>query len=116
MARKTIAEMSFAKTYPYYVAKVTKKGRTEAELREVMRWLTGYSDAQIDTHIAGDSTFQTFFDEAPAYTKDADKITGVICGIRVEEIVDPIEKKARQLDKIIDELAKGRAMEKILRA
>jgi len=116
MARKTIAEMSFAKTYPYYVAKVVKKGRSEAELREVIRWLTGYSDVQIDAQIAADATFQTFFDEAPAYNPNAELITGVICGIRVEDIADPIEKKARQLDKLIDELAKGRPMDKILRA
>jgi len=115
MARKTIAEMSFATTYPYYVAKVVKKGRTEAELREVMGWLTGYSDVDIDRQIAGDATFQTFFDEAPAYHANAERITGVICGVRVEDIADPIEKKARQLDKLIDELAKGHAMDKILR-
>jgi len=116
MARKTIGEMGFGHTYPYYVAKVEKKGRTEDELVEVISWLTGYTPADIEEHIANDSTFQMFFDAAPQINPNANLITGVICGIRVEDIEDPITQKVRYLDKLVDELAKGKAMEKILRA
>jgi hypothetical protein len=116
MARKTISEMSFAKTYPFYVAKVEKKGRTEDELVQIICWLTGYTPADIEGYIANDSTFQMFFDAAPQINPNAHLITGVICGIRVEDIEDPLVQKARYLDKLIDELAKGKAMEKILRS
>jgi hypothetical protein len=116
MPRKTIGEISFAKTYPYYVAKVEKKGRSVEELEQVISWLTGYAPADIESHIAADSTFQAFFDKAPRFNPDAHLITGVICGIRVEDIEDPLTQKARYLDKLIDELAKGKAMEKILRS
>ena len=115
MPRKTIGEISFAKVYPMYVQKVERKGRTRAELDEIIRWLTGYDQKGLDAHIAGNATFQEFFDAAPALNPNRDKITGLICGYRVETIEDPITQKSRQLDKIVDELAKGKAMEKILR-
>ena len=116
MPRKSIAEITFAKVYPMYVHKAERKGRTKAEVDALIHWLTGYDDAGIADQIARETNFATFFAEAPDYTGDADKITGVICGYRVEEIEEEVERKVRQLDKIIDELAKGRKMEKIRRA
>ena len=116
MARKTIAEMSISQIYPYYIAKVEKKGRAVDELEQIVCWLTGYTPADIEAHIARGSTFQTFFDEAPAINPNVHLITGVICGVRVEDIEDPLVQKARYLDKLVDELAKGKAMDKILRA
>ncbi len=110
-----IAKMTFASVYPLYVAKVEKKGRTEAELRQVISWLTGFSDAQIDEQIAKGSTFEEFFAAAKLNPK-AEEIKGVICGYRVEEIENPLTRKARYLDKLVDELARGKAMEKILRS
>lgn len=106
--------MTFASVYPLYVAKVERKGRSEAELREVISWLTGFDDAGIDAQISQEKTFEQFFAEAnlnPA----ASLITGVICGVRVQEIEDPLMQKIRYLDKIVDELAKGKALEKIER-
>lgn len=108
--------MSFARVYPLYLQKVEKKDRTKAELDEVIRWLTGYSPESLAGHIEKDTDFRTFFSEAPALHPNAGKITGVICGVRVEEIEDPLVRSVRQLDKLVDELAKGRPMEKILRA
>jgi hypothetical protein len=115
MPRKTLGEIEFGKVYPMYVKKVERKGRTKAELDEVIRWLTGYDDAGIEAQVASGNDFQAFFDQAPALNPDREKVTGMICGYRVEEIDDPITRKGRQLDKLVDELAKGKAMEKILR-
>jgi hypothetical protein len=110
-----IATMTFSSVYPHYVAKVEKKGRTEAELLEVIRWLTGFTEAQVRKHIEKKSTFAAFFDKAKL-NPNAGLITGVICGYRVEEIENPLTRKVRYLDKLVDELAKGKKMEKILRA
>lgn len=107
--------MSFASVYPHYVAKAQKKGRTGAEVDEVIRWLTGYSQAQLEALLAAGVDFETFFAEAPAMNPNRTLITGMICGYRVEEIVDPFMRELRYLDKLIDELAKGKAMEKVLR-
>ena len=110
-----IAKMSFASVYPHYVTKVEKKGRTKEELIDVISWLTGYDADQIDQHIAQKSNFETFFDSA-TLNPNAELITGVICGYSVEEISNPLTQKVRYLDKLVDELAKGKKMEKILRA
>lgn len=107
--------MTFASVYPHYVTKVVKKGRTEEELLKVLRWLTGYTKAQVNKHIRKESTFETFFDEAKLHP-NASMITGVICGYRVEDIENPLTQKCRYMDKLVDELAKGKAMEKILRS
>lgn len=115
MPRKSIGEYKFAKVYPMYVQKVEKKGRTKAELDEVITWLTGYDDAGIADQIARETDFATFFAEAPALNPAASEIKGVICGYRVEEIEDPLTQQIRWLDKIVDELAKGKAMAKIKR-
>jgi len=109
-----IARMSFASVYPHYVTKVVKKGRTEDELLEVISWLTGYSSEEIQRHIEGKTTFEQFFAEAKM-NEYAHLITGVICGYRVEGITNPLTQKVRYLDKLVDELAKGKAMGKILR-
>lgn len=105
----------FAVVYPLYVAKVKRKGRTQAELDEVIRWLTGFDDSELARFIADGTTFEDFFAKA-RLNPNASLITGVVCGIRVEQIEDPLLQKIRYLDKIVDELAKGKAMEKILRA
>lgn len=107
--------MSFAGVYPMYVQKAEKKGRTKAEVDEVITWLTGYSHKQLQDQIDLKIDFETFFTQAPQFHPNASKITGVICGYRVEEMEDKLMQKIRYLDKLIDELAKGRAMEKILR-
>lgn len=104
----------FADVYPLYVTKVERKGRTAAELDEVIRWLTGFDDATLRRHITERTTFEDFFADA-TLTPNATLITGVICGVRVEEIEDPLMQKIRYLDKVVDELARGKAMEKILR-
>ena len=111
-----IFAMSFASVYPLYVQKAVKKGRKKKEVDEVICWLTGYSPKALAGQIKRKKDFETFFGEAPALHRNARKITGVICGIRVEEIEDPLMRKIRYLDKLVDELAKGRPMEKILRA
>lgn len=110
-----IAKMIFASVYPLYVAKVEKKGRTEAELKEVIQWLTGFDAAKLQELIDQKVTFQTFFEQA-ALHPNAELITGMICGYRIEDIKTPLTKQARYLDKLVDELAKGRKMEKILRS
>ena len=115
MPRKTIGEIEFGKVYPMYVQKAERKGRTREEVDEVIRWLTGYDDEGLKAQIESGNDFQAFFDQAPALNPNREKITGVICGYRVEEIEDPIARKGRQLDKLVDELAKGRPMEKVLR-
>lgn len=115
MARKQIGEYEFGKIYPMYVQKVEKKGRTKDELDELLCWLTGYDGAGIADQIANGNDIATFFAQAPALNPNADLIKGVVCGYRVEEIEDPLTQKARWMDKIVDELAKGKAMEKIKR-
>lgn len=112
--KERIAKMIFASVYPHYVTKVEKKGRTVKELHEVIEWLTGYDNKNLQKLIKDKATFDTFFKNAKL-NKNARLITGVICGYRVEEIEDPFIQKVRYLDKLVDELAKGRAMEKILR-
>jgi hypothetical protein len=110
-----IAQMTFASVYPHYVTKVEKKGRSEAELQEVISWLTGFTKAQVKKHITKKSTFEDFFAAATLHPNAA-SIQGVICGYRVEEIENPLTQKVRYLDKLVDELARGKKMEKILRA
>lgn len=116
MAAHRIYGMSFASVYPHYVAKAEKKGRTQAELDQIIHWLTGY-DADGLARVLDDGTnFEVFFNEAPAMNPKRAEIKGVICGIRVEEIEEPLMQEIRYLDKLVDELARGKAMEKILRA
>lgn len=110
-----IYRISVASVYGHYVNKVEKKGRTRDELDEAVRWLTGFDQATLERHLAEETTFEDFFAQAQL-NDDASKITGVICGVRVEEIEDPLMQKIRYLDKIVDEIAKGKAMEKVLRA
>jgi hypothetical protein len=109
-----IAKMTFASVYPHYLAKVEKKGRTKEELHQVMEWLTGYDEKKLQELIKEKVTFETFFQHA-TINPNAHLITGVICGYRVEEIINPLTQQVRYLDKVVDELAKGRKMEKILR-
>ena len=109
-----IAKMTFASVYPHYVTKVEKKGRSKEELHEVIKWLTGFDDKKLQKMIDDKATFETFFEKAKL-NPNAHLITGVICGYRVEEITNPLTQKARYLDKLVDELAKGKKMEKILR-
>jgi len=109
-----VFEMTFASVYPLYLAKVERKGRTKDELDAVIRWLTGFDDATIARHAEGTTTFREFFDEATLNVR-ADQVTGVVCGIRVEEIEDPLMYRIRLLDKLVDELAKGRPLAKVLR-
>lgn len=108
-------KIPFATVYPLLVQKALRKGRTEEEVRIIISWLTGYDDEGIDRQIANMVDYQTFFSEAPMINPNASKITGVICGYRVEEIEDELMQKIRWLDKLVDELAKGKALEKILR-
>lgn len=112
---KRMAEMTFASVYPHYVNKVEKKGRTKDELHEVIRWLTGFTDEEIEKHIDDRSTFEQFFAKATIHP-NADRITGVICGYRVEDIENPLTQRVRYLDKLVDELARSRKMEKVLRS
>lgn len=108
------AKMTFASVYPHYVAKVEKKGRTKEELHQVIKWLTGYDEKRLEQSIQEKETFEKFFQKAKI-NSNAHLITGVICGYRVEEISNPLTQQVRYLDKLVDELAKGRKMEKILR-
>lgn len=110
-----IYSMSFASVYPLYVAKAQKKGRTKAEVDEIVRWLTGYTQKNLDAEIGKKTTFEDFFAKAPQLNPSRKLVTGVICGVRVEDIKEPLMQEIRCLDKLIDELAKGKAMEKILR-
>jgi len=110
-----IAKMTFASVYPHYITKVESKGRTKAELHQVIKWLTGYDDKKLKELIEEKATFETFFKKAKL-NPNAHLITGVICGYRIEEIDNPLTRQVRYLDKLVDELAKGRAMEKILRS
>ncbi|KRA27238.1 MULTISPECIES: DUF2200 domain-containing protein [unclassified Nocardioides] len=109
-----IFTVSFASVYPHYVAKVEKKGRTVDELHQVIEWLTGFDEAALKAHLAAETTFEDFF-AAARLNPAASLITGVVCGIKVQEIEDPLMQKIRYLDKLVDELAKGKAMEKVLR-
>ena len=115
MTSDRIFAMKFARVYPLYVQKAERKNRTKAEVDRIICWLTGYSPAQLQQQLEQGSDFKTFFDRAPAIHPNASLIKGVVCGVRVEDIEDPLMQKIRFLDKLIDELAKGKAMEKILR-
>ena len=106
---------SVASVYPHYVTKVERKGRSKAELDQVIEWLTGYDETALTRHLAAGTTFEDFFAEASLNPR-VSSITGVVCGVRVEEIEDPLMQKIRYLDKLVDEIAKGRSMEKVLRA
>jgi len=116
MANDRVFAMSFASVYPHYVKKAETKGRTNEELDQIIRWLTGYTKAGLAKQIDKRTSFREFFEKAPKFNPNASLIKGVVCGIRVEEIEDPLMQKIRYLDKLIDELAKGKKMEKILRS
>ena len=115
MTKHKIYTMSVASVYPHYVTKAEKKGRTKAEVDEIFRCLTGYSSKELETQLENKTDFETFFAEAPKLNPSRTMIKGVICGVRVEDIKEPTMREIRYLDKLIDELAKGKAMEKILR-
>jgi len=115
MPRMKLGEIAFSKVYPLYVQKAERKGRTRDEVDEVIGWLTGYDAGGLEDQIARATDFETFFAEAPRLHPKRGEIKGLICGYRVEEIEDPVEQQVRQLDKLVDELAKGKAMEKIKR-
>ncbi|WP_140908410.1 DUF2200 domain-containing protein [Cognatiluteimonas lumbrici] len=115
MTQERIRRLKFAKIHPLYVQKAERKGRTRDEVDEVLRWLTGYSQAGLQRQIDQETDLETFFDQAPAFHPNAALIKGVVCGVRVEEIEDPLMRKVRYMDKLVDELAKGRPMAKILR-
>lgn len=110
-----IYTMTFARVYPLYITKAERKGRTKEEVDEVIRWLTGYSQKQLETQIEKEVNFETFFAKAPHLNPSRKLITGIICGMRVEEIKEPLMQEIRYMDKLVDELAKGKPMEKILR-
>jgi len=115
MKKHRIYTTAFASVYPHYVAKAEKKGRTRAEVDEIIRWLTGYTPKKLATQLEKRTDFETFFAKAPKLNPARTNITGTICGVRIEEIEEPLMREIRYLDKLIDELAKGRPMEKILR-
>lgn len=115
MPKQSIFEMSFAKVYPMLIQKAERKGRTKDEVNEVTSWLTGYTPEQIGDALSSEISYGDFFKQALAYNPASDMITGKICGIQIETIEDPLMKRIRQLDKLIDELAKGRLLEKVLR-
>ncbi len=115
MTKHRIFSISVASVYPHYIGKAEKKGRTKAEVDEIIRWLTGYSQKALESELAKGTNFEDFFARAPRLNPARELITGVICGIRVETIEDPLMRELRYLDKLIDELARGKAMEKILR-
>ena len=115
MDNTRVYKMSFASVYPHYITKAEKKGRTKEEVDAIIFWLTGYNKKTLQQHIDKKTDFETFFAQAPQMNPNVSKITGVICGYRVEEIEDKLMQKVRYLDKLIDELAKGKTMEKIMR-
>lgn len=115
MTRHRIYTTSFASVYPHYVAKAEKKGRTKSDVDEIIRWLTGYRQAELEAQLKKKTDFETFFAEAPRLNPSRALIKGVVCGVRVENVEEPTMREIRYLDKLIDELAKGRPMEKILR-
>lgn len=110
-----VYKMPFSQVYPLYIKKAERKGRTKAEVDEIIFWLTGYDENSLNKQIAAETDFENFFNQAPQINPNITKINGLICGLRVEEIQDPIVQKVRYLDKLIDELAKGKVMEKIFR-
>ncbi len=116
VANPRMFRMPFSDVYPLYIAKVERKGRTKDEVDQIILWLTGYDAAGLQAQLERKATFEAFFADAPKMNPKRELITGVICGYRVEEITDPLMKQIRYLDKLIDELAKGRSMEKILRS
>ena len=116
MPNDRVFAMSFAGVYPHYVTKAEKKGRTKDEVDDVIRWLTGYEQTELEDQIEKKTSFRKFFEDAPNFNPNASLIKGIICGIRVEDIDDPLMQKIRYMDKFIDELAKGKKMEKILRS
>ena len=115
MTEHRIFGMEFGQVYPLYVQKAERKGRTKKEVDQIIQWLTGYSPQAVQRQMEQKSSFKTFFDQAPALNPNVSLIKGVVCGVRVEEIEDPLMQKIRYLDKLIDELARGKSMEKILR-
>ncbi|MCA9366917.1 DUF2200 domain-containing protein [Candidatus Kaiserbacteria bacterium] len=115
MPKHRIYTIAFGSVYPAYVAKAERKGRTKAEVDEIITWLTGYTKRQLESHIKKGTDFETFFKDAPKLNPKRKQITGVVCGVRIEEITEKTMREIRYLDKLIDELAKGRSMEKILR-
>ena len=115
MTKHRIYTMKFSKVYPMYVQKAERKKRTKKEVDQIICWLTGYTQAGLQQQIKKETDFETFFAQAPGFNPNSSLITGVVCGVRVEDVEDPLMKKVRYLDKLIDELAKGKAMEKILR-
>ncbi len=115
MTKHRIFSTSFASVYPYLVAKAEKKGRTKAEVDEIIRWLTGHSDKSLQTELAKNTTYEDFFAHAPRMNPARSSITGTICGVRIEDIEEPTMREIRYLDKLVDELAKGKTMAKILR-
>lgn len=116
MKKHRIYTMTVASVYPLYLTKVEKKGRTKEEVDQVFRWLTGYTQEAIDQHLVAETNFEDFFAQAPKLNANRSLIKGVICGVRIEEIEEPLMREVRYLDKLIDELAKGKKMEKILRS
>ncbi len=117
MAEKhRIFTTAFSKVYPMYVQKAERKGRTRDEVDQIIRWLTGYTPAALQKHLKQETSFEDFFAAAPAMNPNVSLIKGVVCGVRVEEVEDPLMRKIRYLDKLVDELAKGKALDKILRA
>ena len=115
MTKHRICSASVASVYPFYIAKAEKKGRTKAEVDEIIRWLTGHSQETLDEQLAKGTTFEDFFDNAPRMNPSRSLITGTVCGVRVENVEEPTMREIRYLDKLVDELAKGRVMAKILR-
>ena len=115
MKKERLYALSVARVYPYYIAKAERKGRTKAEIDKIFCWLTGYTQKQFEAQLKKETSFEAFFTKAPKMNPLRSLITGVVCGVRVEDIKDPIIREMRYLDKLIDELAKGKTMEKILR-
>ena len=116
MSKHRIYTMSFASVYPHYIAKAEKKGRTIEELNQIICWLTGYTQKALEQQIQNETDFETFFNDAPKMNPSRSLITGMVCGVRVEDVKETIMREIRYLDKLVDELAKGKAMEKILRS
>ena len=115
MDNARVFRMAFASVYPHYVAKAERRGRTKEEVDAIIRWLTGYTAAALAKQIKAKKDLEAFFAEAPAFNRNAGKITGVVCGVRVEEVDDPLMQKLRYLDKLVDEVARGKKMEAVLR-
>lgn len=115
MTKHRIYTTSVASVYPHYVAKAERKGRTKAEVDEIIRWLTGFNQEELESHLARKTDFETFFAQAPRPHPARAEIKGMVCGVRVEDVAEPLMREIRYLDKLIDELAKGKAMQKILR-